>query len=166
MDLLLWIGKLGFRIKLSKEKIKMNVNRRKVLLINPKFQIEILSYFTILNLIILCIIYIINMYSLYQAGSSMDSGVDPSQFLNYLRIHQQKFNAIYFGGAVVTTIMCYVLGFGISNRIAGPIYKIQKTIDEIIANGTSQKISVRDKDYFPELADKINELIAYYESKK
>lgn len=142
------------------------MKRRKKLLINPKFQWEILTYFTIMNLMVLSVIYIVNIYALYQAGSSLDVGADPSQFLNYLRMHQQKFNITFFIGALFTTALIYILGFNISNKIAGPVYKIEKSIDAIINGQVAEKISFRKGDYFPELAEKVNQLIEFYEKKK
>ncbi|MBF0106210.1 MAG: hypothetical protein HQM16_12885 [Deltaproteobacteria bacterium] len=46
----------------------------------------------------------------------------------------------------------------ITNRIAGPIYRLEKELDEIIATRQYREISFRKDDAFHSLAEKINTL--------
>jgi signal transduction histidine kinase len=48
----------------------------------------------------------------------------------------------------------------LSHRVAGPLYRMEKELDEIIAGNKSAPIKLRKKDEFKILADKINKLIA------
>jgi len=60
-------------------------------------------------------------------------------------------------------ILCIVIPISLfySHRIAGPIYRFQKSLDMLIDGETNFMIVLRKKDEFKYLADKMNTLIDY-----
>jgi len=60
-------------------------------------------------------------------------------------------------------ILCIVIPISLfySHRIAGPIYRFQKSLDMLISGETNFMIVLRKKDEFKYLADKMNALIDY-----
>lgn len=48
-----------------------------------------------------------------------------------------------------------------SHKIAGPISKLIRTMDEVLENKDSEKIVFRNKDEFHELADRFNKVISH-----
>ena len=48
----------------------------------------------------------------------------------------------------------------ISHRVAGPLFRIQRTIDEVVRGGDVEYIRLRKKDELKGLAAKVNDLIA------
>jgi methyl-accepting chemotaxis protein len=48
----------------------------------------------------------------------------------------------------------------ISHRIAGPLFRFQKSLDELSSGDLTLRFNLRDKDQFKELADRINTLAA------
>jgi hypothetical protein len=59
-------------------------------------------------------------------------------------------------------IMFLVIAAGIAatHRIAGPVYRIESDIDRVLAGEGHARVRLRRGDAFPELAGKVNELIA------
>ena len=58
-------------------------------------------------------------------------------------------------------IMAFVIVVGIfaSQRIAGPIYRMEMDIDRVLAGEKGVRVKIRKRDNFPILAEKVNGLI-------
>jgi methyl-accepting chemotaxis protein len=58
-------------------------------------------------------------------------------------------------------IMAFLIVVGIfaSQRIAGPIYRLEKDIDRVLGGEKGVRVKIRKKDSFPHLAEKVNSLI-------
>jgi methyl-accepting chemotaxis protein len=63
-------------------------------------------------------------------------------------------------------IMAFVIAVGIvsTHRIAGPVYRVEKEIDRVLAGEKGVRISLRKGDNFPALAEKVNALIERIEN--
>lgn len=53
-----------------------------------------------------------------------------------------------------------VIGVFVTHRIAGPVYRMESDIDRVLSGENHARVRLRRGDAFPELADKVNELIA------
>jgi signal transduction histidine kinase len=73
--------------------------------------------------------------------------------------HQIFIRTILFLIPAIVVIVAF--GIVISHRIAGPLYRIQRTIDEVVGGRDVAFIRLRKKDEhsLKELADRINKLI-------
>lgn len=69
-------------------------------------------------------------------------------------------SVIVFGGLIIA-------GLALSHKIAGPVYRIQAYLELIRKHGEPQgQLKFRQRDFFPEIADLINELARHYQSQR
>lgn len=135
--------------------------KRKVILIDPKFQLSIINYVTLLFMAVLIIFYSVNMYFLYtlkQKGINAGLPLN-SEYFYFLEDSSHIMNVFFLSSAFIVLIFIYYFGLRLSHRIAGPIYKIGITVDEILEKNQPKEIRLRKNDYFKELAAKLNILI-------
>ncbi len=64
-------------------------------------------------------------------------------------------------------IMAFVIVVGIvtSLRVAGPVFRVQRDIDRALSGESGVRVRVRRKDSFPELAEKVNQLLERLEGR-
>ncbi len=64
-------------------------------------------------------------------------------------------------------IMVFVIVVGImtSLRVAGPVFRVQRDIDRFLSGESGVRVRVRRKDSFPELAEKVNQLLERLEGR-
>ena len=77
--------------------------------------------------------------------------------LSALVKHQVFFRLCLFTLPVLFVIVAFSIVF--SHRIAGPLYRIEKTLDDFIAGKEVEPIRLRRGDELKELASKINQVI-------
>jgi signal transduction histidine kinase len=68
-------------------------------------------------------------------------------------------------GLILAFILA-VLSIFLTHRIAGPIYKIKKTIRLVYDGRSSERVVLRDHDEFQDLAEELNHLIDHFQRKK
>ena len=56
-------------------------------------------------------------------------------------------------------LIAIVAGIFTTHRVAGPIYRMESDIDRVLSGETHARVRLRRGDAFPELAEKVNELI-------
>ena len=56
-------------------------------------------------------------------------------------------------------VLFIVLGVLATHRIAGPVYRIEIDIERVLAGEKGVRVHTREHDAFPELAERVNELI-------
>ncbi len=56
-------------------------------------------------------------------------------------------------------VLFIVLGILATHRIAGPVYRIEIDIDRVLAGEKGVRVRTRKRDAFPDLAERVNELI-------
>ena len=68
----------------------------------------------------------------------------------------------------VVAIICVSLFYSImiTHRIAGPLHSILKTLKKINNSGEMTKVSLRDGDFFQDLADEVNQALETVAKKK
>lgn len=136
----------------------MNIFRRK-LLIYPEIQLPLLKN-TIIGILALVTFQVVGvvlsmLWLTQQTQLSMDIIVDyrilkPWKTLLYISIIIPVF--------VNLAIAAYIHLF-ISNKFAGPLYRLEKEIDKYIENGNNLNISFRETDNLKSLATKINQAV-------
>ena len=62
----------------------------------------------------------------------------------------------------------FMLGVGLimTHRIAGPIYRFERFLEQVLSNDTNGPVRIRKGDEFQELCDRINDVVAVLESRK
>lgn len=123
----------------------------KNILINPPFQLKLLSYFIFL--------FITSTITLYSTGliffwkmkqKALHVGIPEDHvFFRFLSNQKIEFDSLFIGLALVNLFLLLGTGFLISHRIAGPIHKLKT----FLMQGKSEKgdFKLRDNDFFKEL---------------
>ena len=134
-------------------------NLRKQLIVDKELQHKIIRflvlYSTIISLVFLCVLYSASNYFISKlAQLNIDQELVISLFndVNYMAF-------AFFILIVIISLASSYFGLVFSNKIAGPIYNMNQTLDSNLKNNTQKLIKLRKDDYFVNLADKINILI-------
>jgi len=129
--------------------------KRRNFFINKEFQGRyIFNYFvlaTIGSLLFLGVFsfFSSNTLSIVYDNYHLQLGVTPGILFKKMLSAQWLF--IVFGGGLVVIVTLLL-----THRVAGPFYRFEKTMDEMIEGDISNKIYLRQKDEGKELAQKIN----------
>ena len=141
------------------QKVTALANKRKIYVINPKFQYKFC--FIISSLVfITSLIYPITINDLFNhfialnPGEAKQHGELKEQLIFYLALYQGLFIAFVF-----------IFSIFISHKIAGPLYKLTQHLRNIRDTGEISKLTFRDGDNFPEIAEEINKTINFLADK-
>jgi len=121
------------------------------ILIEPEFQLRLLSYFVglfVLTTISLYSTTYLFFHRLVQKG--LHVGIPPGHiFYRFLQEQKAELDWVFVGLALVNLILLLGVGFIVSHRVAGPIFKLKN----YLANLTPQSppFSLRKKDFLKEL---------------
>ncbi len=145
-----------------------NFKKRKQYIINPKFQFTLIGYVALLALFIMAVLYGANYYFFWHfadLGRELDL---PNEHIYFVFLNEQKIylNTVYLVTSVCVSLALLITGIFISHRIAGPIYRACKFLSENEIDKPERVILFRKKDFFPELAEAINEHLKQLENKK
>lgn len=140
--------------------------RRKQLLINPKLQLTMIGFNIALALIMIVIFYIENRY-LFAKFTGVDTPemqVDPI-VMELVKTETTRMNLIFAATSVTVIAAMVIGGLILSNRVAGPIYRLMKHIDEILAGKHTNNVKFRDKDFFLDLSHSFNKLMEFFRAR-
>jgi signal transduction histidine kinase len=70
-----------------------------------------------------------------------------------------KVNMVVAIALPLSLLLIWIVALELSHRVAGPIYRMEKELDERINGHKHGPIRLREKDEFKLLADKLNKLI-------
>lgn len=135
--------------------------KRKIILINPSFQLNIINSIVYFFLLIISAFYAVNWYFFYQLkekGIAAGIPINNDYFI-FIANSSRQLNIFFLITALVSLVVIYYFGLILSHRIAGPLFKIDKTIDEMIKTNKKFKINLRKDDYFQDHALKLNEFV-------
>lgn len=71
----------------------------------------------------------------------------------------QKVNLVLAIAIPISLLIIWFIALELSHRVAGPLYRLEKELDERISGAKHGEIRLREKDEFKVLAGKINKLI-------
>lgn len=128
------------------------------LLINPKFQLKFIGYFIGLFLISTISLYSTTFIFFYRfKEKALNVGIPEGHiFFKFIGNQQHDLDMLFLGLAVFNFFLLMGVGFVISHRIAGPIYKLKTQLSHI--SKESADIKLRETDFFQELEPLVNEL--------
>ena len=72
---------------------------------------------------------------------------------------------LFLGTSLVVTLILVVGGLILSNKVAGPIYRLNKHMNQISDGEIDRPVNFRKGDFFPELAVAFNRVLAKLKSK-
>ena len=136
-------------------------NNRKVILINPAFQLKVVGYFIALAMFNVAIFYASIHYFFWNLkNTALKVGLPPKHVF-YLFVDEQStiMGLIFLAVAVFTIAFLFITGLYISHRIAGPLYRLKKHLDTCSSNKKLDEVHFRKGDFFPEVQNSFNQLV-------
>ena len=134
--------------------------KRANFLINKKFQLKF-AFFVCSWIFVLSMIYPIIIYNIFEyflkITNSPHAPLTPdkvkavqSQILMVLGVLQLLFLGITF-----------MLSIFLSHRIAGPLFKLRRSMEEVARGNFDQRITFRKNDHFLEMQETFNDMIQH-----
>jgi methyl-accepting chemotaxis protein len=137
-------------------------NRRKVYLINPRFQWRFIGFMAAVSLLAIAILFVSNiLFFRNMHAEAISVGLAPDNpYFDFLKEQQASLSKVYFGVSAVAFVVMVGLGILYSHRIAGPLHNLNNRMRQIAESGTPAPVRFRRKDQFQELAESFNAMIA------
>jgi len=133
----------------------MNIQKRRIYYIEKKFQTKyiLMTIFLLLTYTFAFIIIIFSPYilTLYLDFYSLSEKAEAARTL--LILHSKVWPGI--GGII---LLFGALSIFITHKIAGPLYRMKKSISEIIKGNLDVKVNLRKRDDLKDLAEHVNML--------
>ncbi|RLA62793.1 MAG: hypothetical protein DRQ88_13215 [Epsilonproteobacteria bacterium] len=137
-------------------------DRRKKILINPKFQIKFVGFFItffLLNFLITVGVISFSFKKFAEMGISLNLAPD-SVFFEFLRNQQNELLLLILISTIISTAVAFIGGLYLSHKVAGPILNICTQLDSSKGKKGAPTITVREDDFFQELPESINKFIS------
>ena len=126
-------------------------------LINPAFQLKLLSYFIALFILTTVSLYsttFLFFWNLKEKGLRV--GIPEGHvYYQFLQNQKHDLDLLFIGLTLVNFLILITVGFIVSHRIAGPIHKIKAFLRDPMEH---DKVQLRENDFFKELAPLVNDL--------
>lgn len=141
---------------------------RKKLLINPDYQLSVMYHFLILFLTIMIVMVFAINWQLEPVIEQVKLSQLPENhpIMTSLSHFTVMMNSTVLGIIFFSFVMFIVMALIVSNKSAGPIYNLTQQLRKIRDNKHVDKVTFRKGDYFQELAEEINEFIAFTQDDK
>jgi methyl-accepting chemotaxis protein len=136
-------------------------HRRRILLINRKFQLKFTLFVFTWVLIISLALPLSLKTGLKQLLETLAPKI-PIEALHQIEHFHDQIFAVYSVAALVAASILFWLCFLLSHRIAGPIYRIQIALERWTRGNIERNLKLRKHDHFKELADAYNGAAAEY----
>ena len=141
----------------------MSSYKRKIILINPKFQLRLSAYFAFVSVINIAIFYVCSRY-FFQVFVDMGQEIGlPENHVYFMFMEDQMLtmNIVFLVTSLVTIGFLMFFGVFISHKIAGPLYRFCNHLNDI-SKGEKEpsEIRFRDGDFFPEVAESYNKTLS------
>jgi len=136
--------------------------KRRQYLVNPGFQLRFMLYLSIAVSIGLAILYLSNyFYFDVLSSEGRELGLDPSHpYYEFIQDQRRLLNRTYLIVSVAVFIGLMIFGLFLSHRVAGPIYRIESYLKQVTKGEVHLRpVTLRKGDFFPELADIVNDTI-------
>jgi hypothetical protein len=145
----------------KKPENSLDLGRRKVLLINRKFQLSFLSYTLSIAVTVMAVFFVANRYFFWAfARKGQAMGLDEGHiFFRFLAEQRWTMDLIYLATGAVVCAILLAHGLYLSNRVAGPLYNLQKYLQDYLSGRRQGTLQFREKDYFQELASVVSETV-------
>ena len=144
----------------------MNKNDRNVLLINPHFQFRFIGLLVFATFLAISIFYLSEIFFFKEMIEKGMSANLPEDHIYFDLISSQKnfMDKVFLITSIVVFLFLLIFGLLLSHRIAGPLHKLNESLEDLAANKKIKKITFRKKDFFRELPDSFNKVVDSYQS--
>lgn len=137
-------------------------NKRTNFLVLPGFQIRFMMYIIAFAFFGIVVLYASNLLYFDRLVSEGQQLGLPPDHIYFEFVDQQRgvLNSTFMAVAAFVFGALILVGLVLSHKIAGPIYRIQVYLQEVRETGVaSRPLAFRDGDFFPEVAELIEELM-------
>lgn len=132
--------------------------KRKIILINPAFQLRVLLFFGGISVVTILSFYGAIEYFFYKfnlLGSEL--GLPPTHiFFQFINDQQNLMRVIFLLISALVLTFLIASGLMLSHRVAGPLYRLNKYLNQIADGQPVTPVAFRKKDFFQELATATN----------
>lgn len=106
-------------------------------------------------------IYPIIIYNVFEYFLKILSA--PHDVLTVEKVQHVESQVVAVLGALqmIFLLITFLLSIFLSHRIAGPLYKLRRAIEEVSRGNFDQRISFRKNDHFTELQDSFNDMVQH-----
>ena len=142
---------------------------RRTFLINPDFQFKMIRYFTLIAIGVMVINFGATSFYFKEfrdfALSTQMTPHDSEMLLDFVaKQKQQEFIFFMIRMALIVGFVG-IVGLVVTNRIAGPIYRLTKHLKSVAKGETTADLRFRDGDFFKEVETTFNEHMRVYRQK-
>lgn len=144
-----------------------NQRKLKNFLINPKFQGKYIFWTTGTGLVLVAansFLFYRFMKENYMILVDLSPMTDEAKTQLYYELHQLIL--ILVVGSILFLIITSLIGVLFSHRVAGPLYKMKKTFEQITNGDKNLRIHLRPNDEFVDLAETCNKMLDSLNEKK
>ncbi|MEE4192431.1 MAG: hypothetical protein V2I66_12690 [Halieaceae bacterium] len=137
--------------------------KRTNFLVLPGFQLRFMMYIIGFALFGIIVLYASNhIYFQRLIGQGQQLGLAPDHvYFEFVNQQREVLNATFVLVAALVLGGLVLVGLVLSHKIAGPIYRIQLHLREVREQGASSTpLAFRDGDFFPEVAELVDELVS------
>ena len=136
-------------------------SRRKKYLINPKFQLSFIMFSSIVALLSLTVFFVAVQAFFFRLNYRGQAIGIPDGHIFYRFIQDQQYNMLltFAVAAIVVLIISATGALLLSNKVAGPLYRLVVDLKKMNKSGEIQYIKFRKGDFFIEVEGEVNNLI-------
>lgn len=137
------------------------MSQRKSFLINPKFQINVISKVFVLALVNNLIFFgTIHYFFVDLKDTALNIGLPKTHiFFTFLELEYHDILWLVLLASVLSFCLIVFFGVLISHKIAGPLHQLSQALVSMTEGGKAQEISFRKGDYFQDLNQTVNQFI-------
>lgn len=133
--------------------------KRSIFIINKKFQLKF-RFFVCTWIFALSMVYPIIIYNIFEFFLK-HIGDHSAAALTQDRVKDLQNQIVWILGAlqIIFMVITFIISIFLSHRIAGPLYKLRRAMDDVSKGNLDQRIVFRKNDHFTELQDSFNDII-------
>jgi len=145
-------------IETIKKTFKMNKKnlgyKRTKYFVNKQFQGTFIGFNLILTTALIILLFLENKLLINRIFHTvnMDGGLDPHSVSKYITV-------LFLGTTITFFCLMWAGGLILSNRVAGPLFRLKKHMRDTIDGAESRPVKFREGDYFQDIAETYNELL-------
>jgi hypothetical protein len=135
-------------------------------LVLPGFQLTFMAYILLFAVFGIAVLYASNyFYFARLISEGQELGLAPDHiYFEFIAQQRYLLNLTFLSVSVIVFGGLFIAGLALSHKIAGPVYRIQMHLQDIREYGQpTGELKFRDRDFFPEVAELVNELVRHYE---
>lgn len=132
--------------------------KRRIYLVNPKFQLRF-TFYICFFVLLASAIYPFMIYSIMETLIEFANSHSPTE-IDGLTEYRNSLILILAICQVGFLLLTFAVSIFLTHRVAGPLFKLNKFFTAIKDGGDNGKLYFRKGDYFQEIAENYNQAIA------